>query len=135
MCPRREGHPCGDGSGEARGAGRGRGLLEPAVLTVLARGATHGYDLRGSVEELTAGAVVVDPGGLYRVLRRMEADGRVTSSWTEGEHGPQRRTYAITEAGRDELSAWACWLQQRRRVMDGLLDALGALGVDTEKEQ
>lgn len=146
MCPRNEGRPCGGGrggaghgrgrgrGGEGRGAGGGRGLLEPAVLVVLARGATHGYDLRSAVEGLTSGLVAVDPGGLYRVLRRMEDAGLVTSIWTEGEHGPQRRTYAITDVGRDELCTWAGRLQRRRRVVNELLDALGDLGMAMETE-
>jgi DNA-binding PadR family transcriptional regulator len=82
---------------------------------------SHGYDLRAEVEHMTCGFLVVDPGGLYRALRRMEDDGLVVSTWTEGEHGPQRRTYRITDDGRELLGAWAERLTARRTALDGIL--------------
>jgi DNA-binding PadR family transcriptional regulator len=120
---------CGGGRGGGGrgggGGGAGRGsLLEPAILAALATQTSHGYDLRASVEELTCGFLVVDPGGLYRALRRMEDEGLVASIWTDGEHGPQRRTYRITEEGREVLGAWAERLAARRTALDGLLQAI-----------
>lgn len=114
---------CGGGRGGGVGTGRGS-LLEPAILAALATRTSHGYDLRASVEELTCGFLVVDPGGLYRALRRMEDDELVASTWMEGEHGPQRRTYRITEDGREVLGAWAERLTARRTALDGLLQAI-----------
>lgn len=123
----RGGGGCGRGGGRGDG-GAGRGsLIEPAILVALATAASHGYDLRASVEELTCGFLVVDPGGLYRALRRMEDDGLIASTWTEGEHGPQRRTYRITDDGRDVLALWAERLGARRRALDGLLQAMRRL--------
>jgi len=107
--------------GRGGGGGVGRGsLLEPAVLATLATATSHGYDLRAEVEELTGGFLVVDPGGLYRALRRMEDDGFVVSTWTEGEHGPQRRIYRITDDGREALGAWAERLVAWRTALDGI---------------
>lgn len=122
----------GGGGGVGRGGGAGRGggrgsLLEPAILAALTTTTSHGYDLRAEVEELTGGFLVVDPGGLYRALRRMEDDGLVVSTWTEGEHGPQRRTYRITEDGRDVLGNWAERLVARRTAVEGILQAIDRL--------
>ncbi|MBN2176463.1 MAG: PadR family transcriptional regulator [Demequinaceae bacterium] len=114
------GHGGGHGGG---GAGRGS-LLEPAVLAALTTATSHGYDLRAEVEELTSGYLVVDPGGLYRTLRRMEDEGLVTSTWTEGEHGPQRRIYRLTADGREVLRSWAERLVARRTALDGILRAI-----------
>ncbi len=115
----------GYGGGHGRGGGGGRGsLLEPAVLAALTNATSHGYDLRTAVEELTGGVLVVDPGGLYRALRRMEDDGLVASTWTEGEHGPQRRMYRITDEGREVVGAWAERLAARRMALDGILRAI-----------
>ena len=118
----------GGGCGEGRGGGGGRGgrgsLLEPAVLAALTTATSHGYDLRAAVEDLTCGFLVVDPGGLYRTLRRMEEDGFVVSTWTEGEHGPQRRTYQITPDGRDALGLWRGRLEAQRAALDGILHAI-----------
>lgn len=124
---------CGRGGG--RGGGRGRGgVLEPAVLASVAAGGTHGYDLIRQVEAITGGAMIVDPGGVYRVLRRLEEDGLVVSSWVESEAGPQRREYDITDDGRDALRAWAQQLSDRARVFQTIADAAGAAAATESKE-
>lgn len=124
----RGGGGCGDGRGGGGRGGGGRGgkggLLEPAVLAALTAATSHGYDLRAAVEELTCGFLVVDPGGLYRALRRMEDDALVVSTWTEGEHGPQRRTYRITNDGREALGLWSERLTSQRAALDGILRAI-----------
>lgn len=99
-------------------------MLEPAVLAALTTATSHGYDLRAAVEDLTCGFLVVDPGGLYRTLRRMEEDGLVVSTWTEGEHGPQRRTYRLTPDGLEALALWTDRLAAQRTALEGILDAI-----------
>lgn len=118
---------CEAADGTQRQLGRGRGaLLEPALLTALAGAEAHGYDLVRSIEQLTGGEVVPDTGGLYRLLRRLEAEGVVTSSWQEGESGPQRREYRLTAEGRTLLAHWVVHLEERRRALDVLTEAARA---------
>lgn len=127
----RGGESCDGGCGRGHGGGgRGGGasLLEPAVLAALTAANSHGYDLRAALEELTSGFLVADPGGLYRALRRMEDDGLMVSTWTEGEHGPQRRTYRITDDGREALRLWAERLSAQRTALDGILSAIERAG-------
>ncbi len=113
--------------GGGRGGGRGRGgVLEPAVLAAVAAGGTHGYDLIRQLESITGGALVADPGGVYRILRRLEEDGFAVSSWAESEAGPQRREYAITDDGRDALLWWAQHLSERARIFQTIADAATA---------
>jgi PadR family transcriptional regulator PadR len=102
--------------------GRGGGLLEPALLAVLASQPSHGYDLRRAVEDLSGGLVCIDPGGMYRALRRLEEEGYVASSWSTGEHGPQRREYELTDEGRSLLRGWAEHLRQRERVFRSVIE-------------
>lgn len=106
--------------GEDRRGGAMRGLLEPAILAALGARPGHGYELRASLDASTAGLLEVDPGGLYRILRRMEGDGLVASAWETGDHGPQRRTYRLTEKGVGELRCWIERLGARRAVIDGI---------------
>jgi PadR family transcriptional regulator PadR len=94
------------------------------VLAALAEQSAHGYDLRRAVEEMTEGIVVVDPGGIYRLLRRLELEGLVRSAWAEGEFGPQRRQYGLTEGGRDLLADWRNDLARRRRAFDSVITAI-----------
>lgn len=112
--------PRGGGCG-GRGGG---GMLEPLVLAALARQESHGYDLRRTILEMTGGEVPVDVGGLYRILRRLEDDGFVTSEWAAGEGGPQRRDYRITDAGSARLAEWSTHLHERVRVLSMVTDAI-----------
>jgi PadR family transcriptional regulator PadR len=115
----------GWGPAPGRGGGRGRGaLLEPAVLASLARASAHGYDLRKAVEDLTAGFAAVDPGGIYRLLRRLEQDGFVRSNWSDGEFGPQRREYELTSDGRELLAQWGEHLRQRELAFRSVIKAI-----------
>ena len=103
-------------------AGRGQGLLEPALLAVLASRPSHGYELQRAVEELSDGLVCMDSGGMYRVLRRLEQDGFVASSWAEGDHGPQRRCYELTDKGRALLEEWIERLRRRDEVIHSVIE-------------
>lgn len=128
------GHGHGRGGGWGHGAGRERGgrgggwgwgaPLEPALLATLATGPRHGYDLRIAVEEMTGSLVPVDPGNLYRLLRRLEDDGLVTSAWAEGSYGPQRRQYQMTAEGREVLVQWREHLRQRAAALRAVVSAI-----------
>lgn len=112
-----------------RGRGRGRGrfrrvarMLEPALLLLLHRGPAHGYTLLEQLGEF--GLENLNPSVVYRVLRDMEAQGWVTSTWDEEKtQGPPRRVYRLTALG-DEVLAWCVQeLRETRRMVDHLLNA------------
>lgn len=109
-----------------RCGGRRGALTEPVLLAALQRESAHGYDLRAAITEMTGGEISVDAGGLYRTLRRLEDDGFVTSRWVEGDSGPQRRDYSITQEGRELAADWAHHLKERARllrIVAGLIDS------------
>lgn len=86
-----------------------RGVLPLCVLAVVAtHGPTYGYAITGSLAE--AGLGTVKGGTLYPLLQRLEDDGLVTTSWHQGDRGPSRRYYAVTDQGRvalaDATSRW-----------------------------
>jgi PadR family transcriptional regulator, regulatory protein PadR len=60
----------------------------------------HGYDLLERLPELT-GEQRVEMGNLYRLLRALEDEGLVTSTWADG-----KRTYSMSEQGRALLDQW-----------------------------
>lgn len=92
-----------------------RNFLRPCLLLLLSEQAAHGYDLMEQLPEL--GVSHVDPGGLYRTLRAMEQEGLVSSWWEPSTSGPSRRTYTVTEEGRDWLHALAGSLREVQRVL------------------
>ncbi len=103
--------------------GRGaqpEGFVVPGLLLLLVEKPSHGYDLVDRLEsELGVGPL--DPGGVYRNLRRMEEDGFIESTWETGEVGPARRTYRITAEGRELLDVWAETIARNRRLLEDFL--------------
>ncbi|HEY6636180.1 MAG TPA: PadR family transcriptional regulator [Solirubrobacterales bacterium] len=80
---------------------RRRDVFPLLVLHLLAGEPTYGNRLIESIEQLTQGAISVNPNTMYPLLREMEERGLVDARW---EH-PDRRTrryYSITPAGRRE---------------------------------
>ncbi len=92
-----------------------RNYLRPCLLLLLAEGTSHGYELLDQVAAL--GLDRVDPGGLYRCLRAMDAEGLVRSTWAPSTSGPARRTYALTEEGREWLHVVAGSLAELSRAL------------------
>jgi DNA-binding PadR family transcriptional regulator len=77
-------------------------------LALLADGPAHGYELRSAVQE-RCGALLppVNAGQVYNTLSRLESAGLVEGEEVPQSGRPDRRVYRITDAGRDELAAWA----------------------------
>jgi poly-beta-hydroxybutyrate-responsive repressor len=90
--------------------------LMPAVLLLLRDWSSYGYDLAKALGSF--GFAMMNPGPLYRMLRQMEKDGLVQSSWDTSGQGPARRIYSITAAGEAYLKLWAGSLGQYRKMMD-----------------
>lgn len=122
------------GRGRGRGPGRGgrwwgrgpgpglrriSGFLEPALLLLLHRGRSHGYDLSQGLRELGLGeSAGFDMSTVYRSLRAMEDQGYVTSTWATGGIGPARRLYTLTPEGDLYLSLWVADLEATRKMLD-----------------
>ncbi|MBW3664720.1 MAG: helix-turn-helix transcriptional regulator [Actinobacteria bacterium] len=110
---------------EIAGGGLPRNFLRPCALLLLAESPNHGYELLAQLAELGLGST--DPGGLYRLLRGMEQDGLVESSWETSEAGPPRRSYEITPDGVEWLHAWGGALAESRRLVGVFLARYRAL--------
>jgi len=78
---------------------------EPAVLLLLRDAPAHGYELLEQLPELMP-AERIDMGNLYRILRSLESEGLVSSTWDDLSPGPTKRIYAITDSGRTVLDQW-----------------------------
>lgn len=117
----------GNGRGRGRGRGRHRGgvrmFLQPCLLTLLRRGDAHGYSLLDGLAEFGFEAGFPDPSMVYRMLRDMESEGLVTSTWDTDSLGPQRRVYRITPKGEAALRDWLEALRRTRDEIDALLRA------------
>lgn len=97
---------------------------EPALLTLLGRGPTHGYELLERLPTLV-GDERVDVGNVYRALRRLEEEGLVSSEWRANLPGPAKRTYTLTDEGRAVLELWRGSLEALRDEITVFLDGEG----------
>ncbi|MEV4753560.1 PadR family transcriptional regulator [Micromonospora sp. NPDC049559] len=76
------------------------------LLGLLAAGARYGYELKRSHDERLPRAKPLAYGQVYATLGRLERDGLVEQAGQDREGGPDRTSYALTGAGRDELDRW-----------------------------
>ena len=76
-----------------------KGALPLLVLGALEEGELYGYEIVARLEARSDGVVAPSEGSLYPVLYRLEAEGAVAAAWRDGNRGPRRRYYRLTEAG------------------------------------
>jgi len=87
--------PPGAPPGWARGPKAGRGDVRAAILALLQEGPRNGYQIMAEIEERTGGAWRPSPGAVYPALSQLADEGLIA-----GEESDGRRTYSLTEAGR-----------------------------------
>ena len=76
------------------------------LLGLLEREPSHGYDLKRDYDAYFGRGKQLPFGQVYSTLGRLSRDGKVSSGATEPGDGPERRRYAITDAGRREVDVW-----------------------------
>lgn len=102
-------------------------LLQPAIMTVLARQPVHGYLILQRLQDLPMFRDhPPDATGVYRFLKSMEKDGLVTSTWDLADTGPARRRFVLTHDGEVCLGHWVETLEEYRRTVTQLLAELKA---------
>lgn len=99
-------------------------MLRPAVLTVLCdeTAGLHGYAIEKKLEVFKFFRhQPPDYTGLYRLLKRMEAEGLLCSTESDSQAGPSKRVYRLADRGRKCLSRWVQSLMEYRDMLDDLL--------------
>ena len=98
-----------------------RGVLDLAVLAVVAREDGYGYDVVRRLR--AAGLHDVGDASVYGTLRRLYGAGALTSYVVASEEGPHRKYYGITPAGRAELERQAGDWRTFSATITSLIDA------------
>jgi len=99
-------------------------MLRPAVLTILCDQAQglHGYAVEKQLEAFRFfHRQPPDYTGLYRLLKRMEAEGLLSSTETDSAGGPSKRIYRLTDRGKRCLSRWLDSLAEYQKMLEDLL--------------
>ncbi len=92
----------------------GPGEVRLALLSLIAEGPKHGYELMRQLEERSGGIYNASAGTVYPTLQQLEDEGLISSDSREG-----KRVYAITDAGtaeikREDETVRRIWWRARR---------------------
>ncbi len=80
--------------------------LGAAILGFLELQPVSGYTLRQRFEGSVGSFWSVTQSQIYRELHQLEAEGLVSVEVERGDGKPDRKVYALTDAGREKLKGW-----------------------------
>lgn len=98
------------------------------ILLVLTDGELHGYGIVKEIESRSEGAIRLEPGNLYRYVKRLvehellEPAERRSVAGTAEDPGERRRYYRVTPHGRTVLRAEAVRMRGLVAAADARLD-------------
>ncbi|MFL6114471.1 MAG: PadR family transcriptional regulator [Catenulispora sp.] len=98
-----------------------KGVLDSAVLAVLTDEDGYGYDIVRRLR--VAGFEDIGDASVYGTLRRLYANGFLTSYVVPSESGPHRKYYGINTSGRAQLKESTATWRTFAGAMDRLLGA------------
>ena len=99
-----------------------QGTLDLMVLQTLdTMGPQHGYAIAARLEQVSGGALQLNMGTLYPGLMRLEQRGLPKGSWGTTESNRKARFYALTAAGRRELTREKQAWERMTTIMQALL--------------
>src|SRR5260370_19097975 len=77
-----------------------------ALLGLLDREPSHGYDLKRDYDAYFGRGRPLPFGQVYATLARLARGGKATAGEAEPGAGPDRKSYTITETAKYEAEAW-----------------------------
>lgn len=93
-----------------------KGHLDLLLLAVLSKGPAHGYAIIESLCARSEGVFDLPEGTIYPALHRLEDQGLLKSSWSEGS-ARRKRIYQLTPKGQQALTTRQSeWLKFSRAV-------------------
>jgi len=98
-----------------------RGHTDTIILKLLMDGDKYGYEISKLIQTNSRSEYELKEATMYSSLKRLEADGSITSYWGDETQGGRRRYYRITERGRqvyfENKNNW----EYAKRVLDTLI--------------
>jgi PadR family transcriptional regulator PadR len=99
-----------------------QGTLDLLILRTLLFGSEHGQGIARAIQQQSGDTLLVDHGSLYPALQRLEARRWIVAEWGTSDNNRKARFYALTKAGRKQLTAET---QQWRRLAVAIGRILG----------
>src|SRR5437868_6021951 len=82
-----------------------QGTLDLLILRTLLFVPQHGQGIARAIQQQSEEALLVDHGSLYPALQRLESRGWIRAEWGISDNNRKARFYALTKAGRKQLTA------------------------------
>lgn len=79
-----------------------KGMLPILVMSMVYQEPCNGNEISTKIAELTGGLWQPSTGGIYPILKKMEKQGFMVSSWDDPDK-KLKRIYKITEEGKEEF--------------------------------
>jgi DNA-binding PadR family transcriptional regulator len=95
--------------------------LRHAILAALLEGEASGYELAKRFDVSVANFWPATPQQLYRELERLAEEGLLSARVVEQQRRPNKRVFALTDAGRRELAAFTARPARPTAIRDELL--------------
>lgn len=100
-----------------------KGILENAILLIIAQGETYGYALQQQLAQNGFGNV--PEGTIYPLLLKLQQQGWVQGYKKISNTGPDRKYYQITLQGQQQLQIFTPQWQQLQHAMARLMEQQG----------
>jgi PadR family transcriptional regulator PadR len=98
-----------------------RGHTDTIILKLLMDGDKYGYEISKLIQTNSSGEYELKEATMYSSLKRLEADGSITSYWGDETQGGRRKYYRIAEKGKqlyfENKNNW----EYAKRILDQLL--------------
>lgn len=98
-----------------------RGHTDTIILKLLMDGDKYGYEISKLIQTNSSNEYELKEATMYSSLKRLEADGSITSYWGDETQGGRRKYYRITERGKqlyfENKKNW----EYAKRILDQLL--------------
>ena len=92
---------------------------ELLLLSTLAGGEMHGYQIAVTIEERSAGFFRFNHGTLYPILHKLEQEGLIEGTWKQERSKRKRKRYALTTKGERYLRTLSAeWREFTRRLSE-----------------
>ncbi len=95
-----------------------KGVLELCVLALLKRRDCYGYE----ISEFLSKHINISDGTVYPILRKLKADGLLTTYLQEESGGPPRKYYKLTKTGietyRNDRAEYLKFAQSVKKLLE-----------------
>jgi len=98
-----------------------RGHTDTIILKLLMDGDKYGYEISKLIQTNSRAEYELKEATMYSSLKRLEADGNITSYWGDETQGGRRKYYRVTAKGKQTYSENKNNWEYAKRILDQLL--------------